>query len=118
MEEWRRDLDKCQISIYDEDLRKIGRDAGLYLWDDLDKQKQEQVEKEGLSALYYTYSLSHMDNGLWFLWFRRKGHADGGKSEYSINLQTLKPTANSPKKYPIDPELIEKMKERYRRRYD
>jgi hypothetical protein len=104
--------------ILSEDLiADIGESIGLKMWSKRDKTIEYDYpgargDEPGDANEYYNGNIV-ISNRLYLLVFSKEGlrfYQIKGKSDYTLNLHTIKPTANSPIKTIISEELKERIR--------
>lgn len=105
---------QTKMFLTDEIIDEISKEIGLDLWDNRDKTKRycypgNRVSGELRADDYFNTSITLYKN-VYLLMFRPEGHFKGSNSEYTLNLNTLKPTKNSHIKKELSDELITKIK--------
>jgi hypothetical protein len=91
--------------LTEEIKRKIGLNLGYILWDDLNEEEKKKAWTDKTNHHYHSFFIKEAkDKFPPMLLFKRVG--SGFKCDYIINLNTMKPTKNSPNQKKISDDII------------
>lgn len=95
-----------------DDVYSIAKNAGYKLWENLSKEERSKLYLIDREKDYYEYDVVYNHLYPLLLCFKNIYGSEGGNhnnSEYTINLETLKPTKYSQDKTPIPKDISDRL---------
>ena len=98
------------IKVELEDVKEIAKYAGIDLWNALSEEEQRAILHRDGERQYAVASILESPGYPVLLNFKSVG---GGGTEYTLNMNTWKPTKNSPYQHQIPYDIFKRMKSKY-----